>query len=251
MNKVKNRKSLAVILSVVVVLCMAIGGTLAWLVDTTDPVENTFTYGDIDLSLDETKTDEKGNPVDEDNDGTPEKTTKGNKYEMLPGETYLKDPAVTVEEGNEKFWLFVKLTESGEAVVAKEDGNTTTYDFDDFLAYEIADGWTPLQVGDHESVYFRLVDADTDDQGVTYNVLKDNQIAVKGEVTKEMLNGLDNNGQDAATAKYPTLTVKSYGIQFSGFEPEAEEGQEPTEAQIVAAADKAWVAIKGQLEGEQ
>lgn len=247
MNHVKNKKSLAVIVSVIVVLCLAIGGTLAWLVDATGPVENTFTYGDIDLKLDETVTDEKGNPVDKDNDGTPDKTTEGNKYEMLPGEEYLKDPAVTVEKGNEKFWLFVKLTESGEAVVTKGDGTATSYDFDDFLTYGIADGWTPLQVGDHESVYFRLVDADTDNQGVTYDVLKDNKIAVKGEVTKEMLNGLDKNGQDVANANYPKLTVKSYGIQFSGFEPEAAQGQEPTDAQIAAAAGKAWGAIKGQL----
>lgn len=244
MNNVKNRKSLAVILSVVVVLCMAIGGTLAWLIDATEPVVNTFTYGDIDLGLDETLTDEKGIPVDKDGNpipegGTPVKTTEGNEYEMLPGEDYLKDPAIEVKAGNEACWLFVKLTETGEV---KDANNAVLYDFDDYLKYDIAEGWNALKVDDHEVVYYRYVGEDTDNQGVKYDVLKDNRIYVKETVTKDMLNALDNNGENTTNPVVPELIIKGYAIQYSGFDVEDFDDK----AAVAEAATNAWAKIEAQ-----
>lgn len=249
MKVLKNRKSVAIIASAVLVLCLAVGGTLAWLVAESNEVKNTFTYGDIDLALDETLTDEKGQPVDEQGnpipDGqNPKKTKDGNTYEMLPGEEYLKDPAVTVLAGNEACWLFVKLTEEGEATIVNPDGTTKTYGFDDYLEYTVADEWVQLKDAagaDVEGVYYRYVGEDTDNQGVTYKVLKEDKIAVKGEVTKEMLNALDNNGVDAATAKYPKLTVKGYAIQYSGFKAASD-----SDADKAVAAYGAWTAIEDQ-----
>ena len=40
-------------LAVVLVLCCAVGGTLAWLTQKTDAVVNTFTVGDINITLTE------------------------------------------------------------------------------------------------------------------------------------------------------------------------------------------------------
>ena len=37
------------------VLCCAVGGTLAWLTDKTEPVKNTFTIGDINIDLSESE----------------------------------------------------------------------------------------------------------------------------------------------------------------------------------------------------
>lgn len=248
--KKRGYKSLALILALVLVVGSVVGGTVAWLIADTDPVVNTFTYGDIDLKLDETVTDEKGNPVDADGDGNPDKTTEGNEYEMTPGEEYLKDPAVTVLAGNEACWLFVKLEEKGGVTVTNADGSTTTYDFDDYLTYAVADGWTQLvdaEGKEVEGVWFRQVDEDTDDTGVTYEVLKDNKISVLGTVTKDMLNALDNNGQDAATATYPSLSVTAYAVQYSGFEAEVSDGAtESTAEQLNAAALLAWQAVEEQ-----
>ncbi len=250
----KARKSrmtpLALILALVLVVGSVVGGTIAWLIADTEPVVNTFTYGDIDLKLDETKVDSKGDPVDEDNDGTPDKTTEGNDYEMIPGEEYLKDPAVTVLAGNEACWLFVKLEEKGGVTITNGDGSTTTYDFDDYLTYEIADGWTQLWDADGnavEGIYFRQASEDTDDTEVTYEVLKDNKISVLGAVNKDMLNALDNNGQDAASATYPSLSVTAYAVQYSGFEAEVSNGADaPTTEQTNAAALKAWQAVEAE-----
>lgn len=162
------------------VLCSIIGGTVAWLVADADPVVNTFTYGDINIDLEETDTNQDG-----DND------PNTNEYPMVPGNSITKDPKVTVLANSENAWLFVKLEKSAN--------------FDDFMTYEIADGWTALDGAD--GVYYRTVDKAAED--TEFYVLKDNTVNVKGEVTKEMLNALDADG----ASNYPTLTVTAYAVQ--------------------------------------
>lgn len=196
-NNVKgvNFKALLLSLMLTFILCSLIGGTVAWLVDKTDPVENTFTYGDINIDLEETDTN------DEDDD------PNTNKYSMLPGNLITKDPKVTVKANSENSWLFVELKKSEN--------------FDQFMEYEVilddpatidvVEGWTALDGVD--GVYYMAVNkADTD---VEYFVIKDNTVKVKDEVTKEMLNALDKNedGSEKTEKTYPTLTVTAYAVQ--------------------------------------
>lgn len=152
--------------AIALVLCCAIGGTLAWLSAKTDSVKNTFTVGDINIDLTE---------------------TTGKTYKMVPGNTLCKDPKVTVKAGSEACWLFVKVEKSEN--------------FDAFMTYAIADGWTALSgVG---GVYYRKVsatDADTD-----FTVLKNNQVIVKEDVTKQQLQGVKYN--------LPTMTFTAYAVQ--------------------------------------
>ena len=152
--------------AIVLMLCFAIGGTLAWLSAKTDPVKNTFTVGDINIDLTE---------------------TTGETYKMVPANTLGKDPKVTVKAGSEACWLFVKVEESGN--------------FDTFMTYDIADGWTALSGVD--GVYYRNVPATVADTDFT--VLKNNQVIVKEDVTKQQLLGVKNN--------LPTMTFTAYAVQ--------------------------------------
>ena len=177
-KKSAGAKFILVSIALTLVLCSVIGGTVAWLIDDTDPVVNTFTYGDINITLSETDTNKDG-------DNNP----NTNNYPMIPGKTITKDPKVTFKANSENAWLFVKLEKSTN--------------FDSFMTYEIADGWTKLTDG----VYFKEVDkADTDAE---FAVIKNNTVKVKGEVTKEMLNALNANGAN----NYPKLTVTAYAVQ--------------------------------------
>ena len=81
--------------------------------------------------------------------------------------------------------------------------------FDTYLEYVIADGWTKLD-GVTDTVYYRVVDGTTNQIGTAYSVLKDDQVTVKGEVTKEMMNAIDND-----TAAKPTLTITAYASQLN------------------------------------
>ena len=245
------KKSSSRFIALVVALLLTVGtvvsGTIAWLIAETEPVVNTFTYGDIDLTLTETDTNVDG-------DGN----ANTNSYIMIPGEELSKDPKITVAKDSEACWLFVKLVKDGGVEVFVDgSGTPVTYSFDEYLEYQVADGWTLLtgtNLQSTESVYFRKVDTNADEQNfgvIGYN--KDNgdgtstfvadTIKVKESVTKEMLNYLDNNGNTT----YPTLTITAYAVQYSGFEAEISEGAtEPTDVQRNAAALKAWEAVEEQ-----
>lgn len=215
MKKKISTKVLVMLLVGILVCGSVIGGTLAWLIDQSDVAVNTFTYGDVNIDLDETDTDR-------DDDSNPDT----NEYEMIPGETIIKDPKVTVKAESKACWLFVKLDESAN--------------FADFMEYEVADGWTQLkdaQGNDIVGVYFRDV-AEVGADDVVYGVLLNDEVKVKDTVTKEMLNALDPEGQEAT---YPTLSVTAYAVQMSGFEPVISEGAvAPTAEQMNAAALSAW-----------
>ena len=166
-----KKKSLALLAALVLVIGCIIGGTLAWLTAKSDVVTNTFTTSDIKVEL---------------------KETNGPEYKMIPGYTISKDPKATVLAGSEECYLFVKLDKSTN--------------FDTYLEYLIADGWTKLD-GVTDTVYYREVK--TANIGTAYSVLKDNQVTVKGDVTKEQMNALDTEG-----AEKPTLKITAYASQL-------------------------------------
>ena len=56
----RGKNLVLLLLSLALILCAVIGGTLAWLVTETNPVVNTFTYGDINITLHETDTNKDG-----------------------------------------------------------------------------------------------------------------------------------------------------------------------------------------------
>ena len=158
MEKKANRrrsvgmKTFVAMLALVLVIGCAVGGTVAWLVSSTNAVVNTFTYGDINIALTET---------------TPEKEPA----KIIPGVDIEKALKVTVKANSEDCWLFVKVEKAGTFV-------------EDKVTYSVDDGWTK---GDGteipENVYYRTVDAaktDTD-----FGVLKDDKVVVSEELTKE------------------------------------------------------------------
>ena len=178
-RSVSSRTFIAMLALVLVIGC-AVGGTVAWLVSSTDPVVNTFTYGDINITLGE---------------------TTGNDYKIIPGVNIDKNPKVTVKGGSEACWLFVKVEEEGTFVANK-------------VTYSIADGWTQ---GDGtnipENVYYREVEAVTAD--TSYYVLQGSTeypngvVTVSEELTKAEVNSITADNQ-------PKLTFTAYAVQKDG-----------------------------------
>lgn len=183
-----GKMSLALLLALMITLGAALGGTIAYLMDKTDPVVNTFTYGDINITLTETDTQKD----DDDDPNT-------NQYEMMPGETLIKDPKVTVKKGSKDNWLFVKLEKSDN--------------FDEFMTYEMADGWILLQDAQGNAVegvyYMEVQETDVADKDKEFGVILDNEVSVKADVTKEQLNALENT----TPPDYPVLSITAYAVQ--------------------------------------
>lgn len=150
-----SSKAFAAVLALALVLGCALGGTVAWLVAESGPVTNTFTYGDINITLTE---------------------TTGSSYKIIPGVDITKNPKVTVKANSEACWLFVKVEKAGTFVEGK-------------VTYSIADGWTPLT--GHDGVYYRevgTVSADT-----SFDVLKGNVVNVSNTLTKEDIKTITTN----------------------------------------------------------
>ncbi len=55
----RNRKrSIAALIAIVLIFCASVGGTIAYLVTNTQEVTNTFTPSDVEIKINETKTDD-------------------------------------------------------------------------------------------------------------------------------------------------------------------------------------------------
>lgn len=188
-NGLSAVKLTAIVISAVMLVFSIVGGSLAWLMTSTDPIVNVFTYGDIDIALDE---------------------TTGDRYKMTPGKVLDKNPMLTVIADSEDCWLFVKIDESSDAKLS------------DYIEYTVADGWTALDGVD--GVYYREVNHS--DQNVTFSVLKDDKVKVKGTVTKQMMEKLNDTN-------YPKLTFTGYAVQRNADIPE------------VDTAVEAWILVSG------
>ena len=178
-------KILLVIVAGIFVLSSVATGSLAWLMDKTDPLTNTFVYGDINIDLYETDTG-----LDQDND------MKTNTYKMMPGEAIIKDPKVTVMKSSEDCWLFIRLEKLN--------------DFDEFMEYTILIGendWKVLDAMNCPGIYYRAVDSeDVKDADKVFSIIQNDKVMVKGSVTKELLNALTEE-------TYPRLKVTAYAVQ--------------------------------------
>ena len=138
----KKKKALAAIVAVALICCIAAGASLAYLQDKTTVAENTFTLGKVDIKLDETKLDDKGEPTDE-------RTEEGNdNYHLLPGQTVTKDPVVTVLANSEECYVrvFVTLDHADVIYQIYKDHNMTLDSALGFFGGYDNTVWTPVSM---------------------------------------------------------------------------------------------------------
>ncbi|MBO4930060.1 MAG: hypothetical protein J6D61_06430 [Clostridia bacterium] len=221
-----KKKTIALLLVMVMIFGISVGGTIAYLTDK-EAVTNTFTVGDVKIKLTETAVNEAGVPVDEKgvteadsndqnwkadiitaNDSTP----TGNKYKLLPGMSYTKDPTVTVLEGSEDSYVRMFVTISK----AKELDTIFSPDGADLMAIfgGLGDGWTyQNNVKDetentrtYEFWYTPVVNADSDIPAL-FEIIN-----VPGEI--------DN--AELATLNNMTISVVAHAIQAGSFNDAAD-----------------------------
>lgn len=187
-----RKKILALTVCAMVLITGSVLGTMAWLTAETDEVVNTFTYGNINIDLDEHVYDPDQNALGE------ELTKSADNYLIIPGIDLPKDPFVTVKAGSEDCYLFVKVEESEGFAKGK-------------VTYAVDESWTK---GDGTkipaNVYYRQVSQPAAD--VSYNVLKDNKIFVSENLTKDEVKEMQQS------QVRPTLKFTAYAIQAEGID---------------------------------
>lgn len=179
-----KKKTVALILALVMVFGAAVGGTIAYLTSTKS-VTNTFTVGKVAITLDEAKVDEYGVV-----DATATERVDTNTYKLIPGHTYTKDPIVHFAAKSEASWLFVKV-----------EDDLVDIEADTKIAAQIADnGWTALE--GVSGVYYKSVPANTGDAAVNYPVFANFKLT---------------NDANVAAYENAKIVVTAYAIQKDGF----------------------------------
>lgn len=178
-----TKKALLMTLCAVMLVAASVMGTMAYLTSTTEVVKNTFTVGNVVITLDEAKVNTDGSVVE----GAARVTE--NEYHLLPGHTYTKDPIVHVDAKSEECYLFVKVTNEIAAIEAA----TTVAD------QMKANGWTAVQGQD--GVY-------------AYNTTVKGGANVPVFGTVKVLETVDNKTLEAYADK--TITVVACAVQADG-----------------------------------
>ena len=182
----KMRKIMLALFSAMLLVCVTVGATVAYLTSS-DTVTNTFTVGNVVITLDET---------DVDNSTTNAERDKENSYKLLPGHAYTKDPIVHVASTSETCWLFVKVENE---IANIEDA---TVNIADQMATK---GWALVAGTNNIYAYRSAVDAGAD---------------VSVFDTFKIAGNVDNTTLASYTGK--TIKVTAYAVQKDGFNTAAE-----------------------------
>ena len=217
----------------VALVTASVAGTVAYLTDR-QSVVNTFTIGNAAIILDEAAVDQYGDPI-----AGEERTRIGNEYRLIPGETYVKDPRITITAGSEAVYVRMLVTINRIEALNEMSGGEflpenyvgTTWDANVWKCVGIEDN------GDDTKTYeFRYYD--TENQSYIVNAANAEadlvleplfeEFTIPGSVTSDQIQSL----QDLK------ITVVGHAVQAVGF-------GDPVNAPE-AAAEEAWSAFDQQ-----
>lgn len=201
------KKIVAIVLAMVLVAVAAVGATMAYLTDT-KTVTNTFTMGDVKITLDETNVkDPEGARV------------TSNAYDVYPGAVVTKDPIVhNVGKNGAYIRATVNVSNWMNLVSAYYPDFKETFPNDGYkaalnlLVGELGEGWSVVGVEGGDVFTIGQFDAKF--------VLKYDGILASGADTTAMFQtvtipaGIDN----ANTGSFKEVKVVAQAIQADGFD---------------------------------
>lgn len=189
-SKKANRARIQVItiaVSLMLVAAIAIGGTVAWLIDTTDSVENTFTYGKVDIELNH---------------------VGGSEYKIIPGEVHDLTATVSVNADSEACYIFVKPEyDKWDCSVS-----STNYTYSDFIMPIINDtNWKKLDGNADVYYYTTGTEITACAAGTeTLSIVNDTAVTINTNVTADMITALQNeNGTEKPTIRFTAYAIQS------------------------------------------
>lgn len=202
------KKTLTIVMAMVLVAAVAITGTLAYMSAQADPVTNTFKFGNMEIKLDESKVGDDGKIIT----GEGADRVLENGYKVIPGATVDKDPTVHVKGGSEKCYVYVSVTnnialDNGTVVAStKYIENETEKDYNDAK-------WTIVKT-EGNTVVYRYNEA-VDASALDENDFKDlelifNKVTFSGDITKA---NVENDLKDGKT-----IVIKAYAHQSENIE---------------------------------
>lgn len=191
----RTKKVLSLVLCALLLVSATVATTVAYLTDD-DSVTNTFTVGNVKISLDEKDVDDSTKDAERD---------QANSYKLLPGQTYVKDPTIHVsnEDNIEDCYLFVEVTNGIEAIEGAKTVETQM----------LEKGWEKLE--GVTGVWYWTEDGDATNISNALKVVpKGTDVYVFDNFT--IASTVDNSKLEEYKGKQ--IIVKAYAIQTAGFD---------------------------------
>lgn len=213
MNKTIKKLTIAVV-ALSLILLGVVGGVAAWLVAETQTVTNTFTYGNVSISLTESTNSSKGE-VQKDQD---EKLTGIHFENVVPGDKLNKEVTVTVDATSEKCYVYVLI---------KNDLGTAA-------SYNIS--VAPAQNAQWENL-------GTSDKGTLYRYIGATDNVVSASTSMTVFTTLTFQGEQLDAAALEALRDKTIVIQAYAHQADN------TDQTTADKAAKIWAGITTQNNG--
>ena len=206
-----KKKTLALLMAMIMAFG-AVGATIAFLTATTPTVKNTFTFGDVNIKLDEADVDEEGVAIS----GASRITS--NDYNLIPGQKAFKDPKVTVLAKSEACYVFVKVEEANNTLDGLS-GKVVDYKINE-------ENWTRVEEGVY--VYGAPTKVPySESDTLLESIIAGDEVTVNSALTKEQIAAIKTSG------KLPELKFTAYAVQADNL------GDNDTPAEIWAIAKTA------------
>lgn len=185
------KRTLVTVVAMILVCVLSVSVTLAYLYDKSATVINTFSVGNVKITLDEADVD------DSDDDGSTTDRDTENNYKLVSGATFDKDPTVHVSKYSEESYVFVEvIVDADVAAVLESTGEKS------IAAQMTANGWTKLEGNIYS--YNTTVTGLGKPADVDLPIFT--TISVKSGATGEQL----------AAAADDDITITAYAIQADG-----------------------------------
>ena len=216
----KMSKILILSACAVLIVAASVLGTFAYLTSQ-DSVVNTFTVGKVNITLDEAAVNADGTEI------AGADRVKENNYHLIPGQTYIKDPTMTVKAKSEESYVRMLLTlncaDEFDAIYTPDKADLTTI----FNGYD-AENWV-----------YETVTRDTAKNSITYE-FRYKEVVTKSATDTKLDALFDSitvpsifNSEDMKSIADLKITIVGHAIQAIGF----------------ADADAAWTAFNEQIDG--
>lgn len=190
-----KKKITAIFLCVALVAIAIVGASLAYFTDS-KTAENTFTMGNVAITLDET---DVTNP-------TGDRVTSNDYLNVRPGVPVTKDPIVRNAEGSNDAWIRAKVEVKGWVDTCQlATGYTTGMDMKatlNLLIDALGEGWS-------------VVDADVNGKDVTFVLMYANKLAPKDSTTA-MFNEVTVPAGIEKGGSFGPINITAQAIQADG-----------------------------------
>lgn len=244
---------LGALVAVVAIVAASVYGTIAYLTSGA-VIQNSFSVGHVGITMTEAAVDKNGHAIGPDEQGNVPARVEHNKYTLVAGADFDKDPTIFVNEESQNSYLFiiirndltqtsfakngtygkVEITKTGE-VFNTIEANDKAHEKPTILDQVLANGWLPYArvATGNVYVYAGLVD-DTENGGK--KPAADASHVSAGDTIK-VFSKLHITGDIDEKGLRPygmaQLNVRAFAIQDTGFKND----------ETGLAVDKAWAAL--------